>query len=118
MPALRGIEAAGEGPADPAVAARELGDAPMRAGVGDAEVGVPGLRTELLAEVSGDPAADASDRAVPAQCVPEALRWRQPEPPGATRARIECHDRALVSALFGRAGGRAHQPRMSTDAGH
>ena len=43
---------------------------------------VPAVRPQLLAAVSGHSAAHARHRAVPAQRLPEAFRWHQPQPAG------------------------------------
>ncbi|HEY7305698.1 MAG TPA: hypothetical protein VH601_16350 [Bryobacteraceae bacterium] len=66
MRALRGGEAAGEGPAHPPFAARKLGNAENGAGVGDAQMALPGLWPQLLVALPRHPAALACDRDVPA----------------------------------------------------
>ena len=71
MPPLCRGETGAEGPANPAIAPRKLGNAAVLARVGNAEMGMPGLPPQFLAAYAGDPAAYARYRALPTERLPK-----------------------------------------------
>src|SRR5262245_5424368 len=77
-----------------------------------------GLQAQLLAALSGDPAAKAGYRTVPAERIRGALGWCQPQPCGEAGRDRERYGRALVPGFSAAGGCRAWRRAVPARAGH